>query len=146
MLDNTHLQINASLRVPRTELEYRVSRSGGPGGQHVNTASTRVELWWDIGRSPSLSDAQRATLVRTLALRLDARGRLRLVAAGSRSQYRNRLEVTERFQRLVDEALAVRKIRRATRPTAASKRARLDDKRRRSNTKQQRKRRPTSDE
>ncbi len=146
MLDDSHIYINPLLRVPRTELEYRASRTGGPGGQHVNTASTRVELWWDVGHSPSLTEAQRGALVRTLATRLDARRRLRLVAAGSRSQYRNRLEVTERFQRLIEEALAVRKVRRPTRPTAASKRVRLDDKRRRSVTKQQRKRRPSSDE
>lgn len=146
MLGDTHLEITASLRLPLAELEYRSSRSGGPGGQHVNTASTRVEVRWDVRQSPSLNQEQRALLLQALATRLDGAGRLRLVAAGSRSQFRNREEVTERLRRVVAEGLRVRKARRPTRRTRAAEAARLDSKRRRSAIKRQRRDRPDRDE
>src|SRR5688572_32235584 len=86
--------INDALAVPRAELRYRASRSGGPGGQHVNTSSTRVELEFDVGTSPSLSDAQRATIRERLANRIAADGVLRLASRTSRRQHRNREDVT----------------------------------------------------
>src|SRR5688572_26440959 len=110
------IEITPELQVPASELEYRASRAGGPGGQHVNTSSTRVELWWDVAASPSLTDEQRDRLLARLRTRLDSTGRLRLVAAGSRSQLRNREEVTDRFRVLVAEALKVPKTRKRTRP------------------------------
>ena len=61
MSDPSYLEVTPSLRIPMAELEYRASRSGGPGGQHVNTSSTRVEVWWDVAGAPSLSEEQRAT-------------------------------------------------------------------------------------
>ncbi len=121
------------------ELEYRASRSGGPGGQHVNTSSTRIEVWWDVAASPALSEAQRARLLTVLASRLDGAGRLRLVSSGSRSQLRNREEVTERLRKLVARALVVPKPRKRTRPSRAAKAARVEAKRRRSATKRERK-------
>lgn len=127
------------------EFEYRASRSGGPGGQHVNTSSTRVEVWWDVAGSPTLTEEQRARLLTALASRLDGTGRLRLVSSGSRSQLRNREEVTERLLELVARALAVPKPRKRTRPSRAAKVARLEAKRRRSATKRER-RRPSSDD
>ncbi|HEU5039722.1 MAG TPA: alternative ribosome rescue aminoacyl-tRNA hydrolase ArfB [Gemmatimonadales bacterium] len=136
------LEITPSLRIPASELEYRASRSGGPGGQHVNTSSTRIELWWDVAASPSLTEEQRARLLARLASRLDASGRLRLVSSGSRSQLRNREEVTERLAAMVAAGLVVPKRRKATKPSRAAKAARLDAKRRRSATK--RERRPPS--
>jgi ribosome-associated protein len=139
------LEISPALRLPAAELEFRASRSGGPGGQHVNTSSTRVEVWWDVAASPSLSEEQRARLLAGLASRLDARGRLRLVSSGSRSQLRNREEVTARLARLVAEALVVPKRRKATRPSRAAKAARLEAKRRRSERKRER-RPPARDE
>ena len=139
------LEISPALRLPAAELEYRASRSGGPGGQHVNTSSTRVEVWWDVAASPSLSEEQRARLLARLASRLDARGRLRLVSSGSRSQLRNREEVTARLARLVAEALVVPKRRKATKPGRAAKAARLEAKRRRSERKRER-RPPARDE
>lgn len=139
------LEISPALRLPAGELEYRASRSGGPGGQHVNTSSTRVEVWWDVAHSPSLSETQRAQLLARLASRLDGEGRLRLVSSGSRSQLRNREEVTERLVAMVAAALVVPKRRKKTRPSRAAKAARLEAKRRRSATKQRRRRPPGDD-
>jgi ribosome-associated protein len=132
------LRINSRLAIPRAELLYQASRSGGPGGQHVNTSSTRIEVWWDVASSPSLSDAQRARLLERLASRLDGSGRLRLVSATHRSQLQNREEVTTRLQSVVAAALKVRKVRRPTRPTRASKERRLEAKKRRGATKRDR--------
>jgi ribosome-associated protein len=145
MADGDALEISPTLRLPLGELEYRASRSGGPGGQHVNTSSTRVEVWWDIAGSPSLDPEQRARLLSRLASRLDGSGRLRLVSAGSRSQLRNRQDVTERLREVVAQALIVPRRRKPTRPSRAAMAARLETKRRRSATKRER-RRPPSDE
>jgi ribosome-associated protein len=138
MVDANYLDITADVRVPLSELDYQASRSGGPGGQHVNTSSTRVEVWWDVAQSPSLSEAQRAQLLERLGSRLDSSGRLRLVSSASRSQLRNREDVTERLRSVVASALAVRKKRKPTRPSRAAKAARLEAKRRRSMTKERR--------
>jgi ribosome-associated protein len=146
MDDPGFLFIPPALRIPLSELEYRASRSGGPGGQHVNTSSTRIEIWWDVAGTPSLSDEQRARLLSRLASRLDSSGRLRLVSSGSRSQLRNREDVTSRLQTIVAEALTVPKRRRATRPTKAAKAARLESKRRRGSIKRERRRPDTTDE
>jgi ribosome-associated protein len=146
MDDPGYLTIAPELRLPLGELDYRASRSGGPGGQHVNTSSTRVEVWWDVAASPSLSEEQRARLLTRLASRLDSSGRLRLVSSGSRSQLRNREDATARLQEVVAEALRVPKRRRPTRPTKASKTARLEAKRRRSSIKRERRRPDRSDE
>jgi ribosome-associated protein len=144
MPETPALDVAPGLRLPLAELEFRASRAGGPGGQHVNTSSTRVEVWWDVAGSPSLSEVQRARLLTRLGTRLDGAGRLRLVAGGSRSQLRNREAVTERLAELVAAALVVPKARKRTRPTRASKAARLDSKRRRSAIK--RDRRPPSED
>jgi ribosome-associated protein len=145
MADDDALEIGPTLRLPRSELEYRASRSGGPGGQHVNTSSTRVEVWWDVAGSPALDEAQRARLLRVLASRLDSAGRLRLVSGGSRSQLRNREEVTERLRDVVARALVVPKPRKRTKPSRAAKAARLEAKRRRAAVKRER-RRPGTEE
>jgi ribosome-associated protein len=145
MDDASHLVVSPALRLPFAELEYRASRSSGPGGQHVNTSSTRVEVWWDVAGSSALSEEQRVRLLARLATRLDSAGRLRLVSGGSRSQLRNREEVTERLRDLVAAALQVPKTRKRTRPSRASKAARLDAKRRRAATKRER-RPPAADE
>jgi ribosome-associated protein len=145
MPETPSLDVSPALRLPLAELEYRASRSGGPGGQHVNTSSTRVEVWWDVAASPSLSEEQRARLLSRLASRLDGAGRLRLVSSGTRSQLRNREEVTERLRELVAKALVVPKARKRTRPSRAAKAARLEQKRRRAAVKRDR-RRPRGDE
>ena len=145
MPDDEPLEIGPDLRLPRGELEYRASRSGGPGGQHVNTSSTRVEVWWNVAASPTVSEDQRTRLLAALRGRLDSEGRLRLVSSTSRSQLRNREDVTERLRDVVARALLVPKRRKPTKPSRASKAARLDAKRKRSAIKRDR-RRPPSEE
>jgi len=145
MPDATDLPISPTLRLPLSELEFRASRSGGPGGQHVNTSSTRVEVWWDVAASPTLTDEQRARLLAKLESRLDSAGRLRLVSSSSRSQLRNREEVTERLCDVVARALAVPKPRKRTKPSRAARAARLENKRRRSAVKRERRQRPEDD-
>ena len=138
MADDNVLEISSTLRLPLAELDYLASRSGGPGGQHVNTSSTRIEVWWDVANSPSLSPEQRAQLLERLRARLDSAGRLRVVSSGTRSQLRNREDATERLRTVVAGALAIRKKRKATKPTRAAKAARLEAKRRRAATKRHR--------
>ena len=138
MPDTGFLEVSPDLRVPLAELEFRASRSGGPGGQHVNTSSTRVEVTWDVAGSPALSEEQRQRLLARLASRLDGTGRLRLVSSGTRSQLRNREDVTERLREVVAQALVVPKARKRTRTPRAAKAARLESKRRRAATKRDR--------
>jgi ribosome-associated protein len=135
--DNS-LVISPDLRIPLSELQYRASRSGGPGGQHVNTSSTRVEVAWNVAASASLSPEQRTRLLQQLASRLDTEGQLRLVSSGTRSQLRNKEDVTERLRSTLAGALIIRKKRKPTRPSRASKAARLEAKRKRAATKRQR--------
>lgn len=123
------------VRIPRSELQYQASRSGGPGGQHVNTSSTRIELWWQPSASIALTQAQRALLNDRLRSRLDQDGWLRLVESGSRSQLRNRETVTARLLELVERSLRPRKTRRPTRVSAAEKARRLSTKRQRGDVK-----------
>ncbi len=145
MADDGMLDISPELRLPLSELDVRASRAGGPGGQHVNTSSTRVELWWDVAGSRALSEEQRQRLLARLAGRLDRAGRLRVVEGGSRSQLRNRQAATERLTRLVAEALRIPKTRKRTRPSRAAKAARLEAKRRRAAVKRERRRPPGDD-
>ena len=85
MTEINALEITPELSIPLSELEYRASRSGGPGGQHVNTSSTRVEVWWDVAGSAAPTADQRERLLQKLATRLDSNGRLRLVSADQKS-------------------------------------------------------------
>ena len=140
MNDNSTLRINRDLSIPMSELHFRFSRSSGPGGQHVNRAATRVELCFDVARSPSLNETQRALLLEALKAYTDNEGILHLVSQRSRSQWRNRQDVTARFQGLLRRALRPRKVRRLTRPTRASRERRLAEKRRRSEVKKIRRR------
>jgi ribosome-associated protein len=140
-----YLEITPELVLPLAELDYRATRSGGPGGQHVNTSSTRIEVWWDVGSSPALTEEQRTRLLARLSSRLHSDGRLRVVASESRSQLRNREAATERLRELVATALEVRKPRKRTKPSRAARAARLEAKRKRSALKRDR-RRPRPDE
>lgn len=130
-----------AFRVPHDELTFRATRAGGPGGQHVNTSATRVEVLWNVARSPSLTAEGRERILRKLAGRIDASGTLRVVAAERRSQLQNRLAAAERLRALVAEALRKPKPRRRTRPSRAAVEARLAAKRRRRNVKQERRHR-----
>jgi ribosome-associated protein len=135
------LEVSAQVAIPRSELTYRATRSGGPGGQHVNTSSTRIELLWNPSGSSALTEEQRARVRERLASRIDADGNVRVVASDSRSQRQNRERADARLAALVRDALVVRRKRRATKPSRAAKEARLADKRRHSNKKQERRRR-----
>ena len=126
-----------SVVLPVAEVELRFSRSSGPGGQHANTAETRVEAVLDVEASSALTAAQKR---RVLA---KAGPTLRAVAQDERSQWRNRELAVERLVEQLREALKVPRRRVATKPTAASRQRRLDAKKRRSATK--RLRRPPAD-
>ncbi len=141
MAETDWIEVTPALRVPRSELAFRATRSGGPGGQHVNTSSTRIELTWDLAGSLSLPEETRAWLLQRLAPRLDSSGQLRIVAQEERSQLRNREAALERFRAIVAKAMVVPRTRRATKPSKAAKRARLDDKKRRGAIKRERRRR-----
>ncbi len=126
--------------IPRAEVEFRATRSGGPGGQHVNTSSTRVELTWNVRDSSALAAAQRHQVIASLGKRVTADGILRVVCSAGRSQRQNRDTAEERMAELVRGALTVRKKRVKTKPSRAAKQRRLDAKRRRGDTKRERRR------
>lgn len=132
------LEVSPGFGIPRAELVYRATRAGGAGGQHVNTSSTRIELLWNVRTSPALDDELRARLAAKLATRLDGEGWVRVVSAARRSQLQNREAAEARLVELVRGALVVQKKRRPTKPTFGSKQARLEGKKRRSDTKRMR--------
>jgi ribosome-associated protein len=131
------LPITPELTIPLGEITVRVSRSSGPGGQHANVTASRVEASFDVLASPSLSDAQRERVLARVGPRVVA------VAQDERSQARNRELALARLSERLAGALAVRKRRRPTRPTAASRERRLQAKRREAQRK--RERRPPED-
>jgi len=128
------LRVTRSCAVPLDELEWRFSGAGGPGGQHANTANTRVEVRFDVAGSPSLGPRQRARLLERVG------PVVRVVAADERSQARNRALALERLAARLAEGLRVERPRVATKPSRAAKRARLEGKRRRSEVKRGRSR------
>jgi len=138
MDETSFLNITPVIAIPRAELQYRATRAGGPGGQHVNTSSTRIELLWDIDNSRAVDDAQRARIRTRLAARLDSEGMVRVVASDRRSQQQNRDAADERLASLVRHALHVPKKRKATKPTRAAKEKRLTEKKKHSDKKKQR--------
>jgi ribosome-associated protein len=138
------LEVSPALTIPTSELSWRFSRSSGPGGQHVNTSDSRVELSWNVAGSAALSEGQRLMLVTRLGRRLIA-GVLTVTASERRSQLRNRELALAKLSALVAEGLAPGAARRrATKPTRGSNRRRLAAKEQRSATKRQRKR-PTAE-
>lgn len=134
------LVVDARLSIPRSELTYRASRSGGPGGQHVNTSSTRIELLWDFARSRVLDETSRARITEKLASRIDAEGNVRVVASDRRSQQQNREAAETRLAELIRRALVVPKPRKKTNPPRAAKEKRLAEKRQRAERKERRRR------
>lgn len=119
------LVVNDSLAIPRHELTFRASRAGGPGGQHVNTSSTRVELVWNPGASRSVTPLQRERLLDKLSGRVDSQGNVRVVASAFRSQSRNREDAEARLAAMIRRALVIPRARKKTRPGRAAKEARL---------------------
>ncbi len=113
------------------EIEFRFSRSGGPGGQHVNRTASQVELRFDVASSNSLTDAQKTRIRTALRGHIDSQGILHLTSQATPSQWRNRKDVLDRFKTLLAQALRPRRKRVPTRPTRASQERRLERKRRR---------------
>lgn len=133
------LRVTPRLVIPAADLELRFSRSGGPGGQNVNRRDTRVELLFDVGASSALSQRQRERVLTKLAGRIDAAGRLRVVADEERTQARNRAVAAERMRALLAEALKPDpRPRVKTKPGRAAVERRLTEKRVRSRVKRER--------
>lgn len=130
--DDGWFRVTSTCVIPTAELEWRISRSGGPGGQHANTADTRVEVRFRVEDSTSLGPRQQARLLERMGSVVTA------VAADSRSQARNRELALERLRAKLAAGLQVEKPRRATRPTRSAKQARVEGKRRRSDVKRAR--------
>jgi ribosome-associated protein len=135
------LRVTPTCRIALDELEWRATRSGGPGGQHANTSDTRVEVVFDVESSPSLGPRQRARL-------LDRFGPVvRASASDTRSQAQNRELALGRLRDRLADGLRVRRTRRPTAPSAAARQRRLDAKRRQSARKRNRRApRPDNDE
>ncbi|MGD0590213.1 MAG: alternative ribosome rescue aminoacyl-tRNA hydrolase ArfB [Bacteroidota bacterium] len=135
----SHVVVTHSLKIPLAELQFRTSRSGGPGGQNVNKLETRVELLFDVARSPCIPERLRQRLLRNLSFKLDSLGVLRVVAQDSRSQWKNKQFTIERLAALLKSALKVRKKRISTKPTKTAREDRLRMKKVRGETKRLRK-------
>jgi ribosome-associated protein len=133
------LHIRPGLAIPLTEIELRTSRSSGPGGQHANVTASRVEAVFDVHGSATLGESQQARIAARLGPRVTAS------AQDTRSQLRNRELALERLAERLAAALEVPRPRQKTRPTTASRRKRVDAKRRRGETKRAR-RRPAADD
>jgi ribosome-associated protein len=121
--------------VPEGELTWRFSRSSGPGGQHVNTTDTRVELIWSLADTAALSPAQKELAATRLAGRL-VDGTITIASSQYRSQHRNREAARVRLEELVADAIVPPRTRHRTKPSRAAKQRRLDGKKRRSEVKQ----------
>ncbi len=137
------ITVKPNVTIPASELQWRFSHSGGPGGQGVNTSDSRVELTWDLGASSALPPVLKQRALLRLADRLVGTS-LTVVASEFRSQLRNREAAAARLAALVGQAIAAPpRARRATKPTAASVERRIEAKKRRSQIK--RNRRPDLD-
>ena len=131
-MEGQSIRVTRSVSIPASEIRFRVSRSSGPGGQHANTAETRVEALFDVDASDALTDRQKQRV------RTKAGAVVRAVAQDERSQARNRELALERVVAKLRDALKVERRRVATRPTKASVERRLEAKRRRSTVKRNR--------
>jgi ribosome-associated protein len=129
VMSGDSIRVTRSVLLPIAEIELRFSRSSGPGGQHANTSETRVEAVFDVEGSKTLSTTQKRRVVKK------AGPVLRAVAQDERSQTRNRELAVERLAATLREALRVERRRVATKPSAAARERRLEQKRRRSETK-----------
>jgi ribosome-associated protein len=137
-MERESIRVTRSVSVPVSEIELRVSRSSGPGGQHAQKSSTRVEAVFDVAASEALTEVQKRRVIAR------AGETIRAVAQDERSQLRNRELATERLVEKLRIALAVPRRRVPTSPTAAARHRRLEAKKRRAHKK--RLRRPPADD
>ena len=128
-MERESIRVTRSVSIPLSEIGFRYSRSSGPGGQHAQKSETRVEALFDVEESSSLTDRQRHRVIRK------AGPVLRAIAQDERSQARNRELATERIADAIREALRVERRRVPTKPSKAAVERRLEQKRRRSQTK-----------
>ena len=138
------LIMTAKITISEEELAFKYSRSSGPGGQHVNKTSTRVEVFFDIAASSILTDQQKGRLLRRLAGRVDKQGVLRIVCQEHRSQIANREAAVLRLEKLINDSLKQRPKRIRTTPTKSSRLKRLAVKKHRGDVKKMRSKRPGS--
>jgi ribosome-associated protein len=139
------LTVSDDLQIPDSELTFRYSRSSGPGGQNVNKVATKVTLLFDVRSSPSLTEGQRALLEQRLANRISKNGTLHVTSERHRTRSANQREAVSRFENLLTDALHERTPRKKTRVPSASKKRRIEAKRRRSGVKRLRSRPDDSD-
>jgi ribosome-associated protein len=139
------IEITPTLSIDEAEIEESFVRASGPGGQHVNTTSSAVQLRFDARRSRSLPDAVALRLMKLAGSRLTLEGVIVIAAQNHRSQQRNREDALQRLVELIRRAAEVPRARKATRPTKASKERRLDAKVRRSSIKSNRRAKPAEE-
>jgi len=135
----TWLVVNARLRIPKDEFEFRFDRSSGPGGQNVNKVNTKVTLRWRITTSASLPEFVRERLIQQNRRRITTSGDLLITSQRFRDQRRNIDDCLGKLRNMLDEATVVRKQRKPTKATKGSRERRLKEKRARSESKQRRK-------
>jgi ribosome-associated protein len=133
-MEGESIRVTRSVVLPRAEIELRFSRSSGPGGQHAQKSESRVEARFDVPASEALTDRQKQRVIAKVG------PVIRAVAQDERSQWRNRELATERIVDQLREALRVERRRKPTKPTAAARERRLEQKRRRSEIKRLRRR------
>jgi ribosome-associated protein len=129
------LEVNDAIAIPLDEFQFETSRSGGPGGQNVNKVNSKVQLRWTPSTSPSLPEAVKARLLLNVANRLTREGELLIASTRTRDQGQNVEDCLDKLRSMILVALNPPKPRRATRPTLASKKRRVEAKQRRSDVK-----------
>lgn len=132
------IEVQPGVTIPEREIWITASRSGGPGGQHVNTTSSQITLHWVPQSSAAFSPDQRARVLAKLATRLTNEGELHLHVSTHRSQHRNRAEAYERLAEILRNALRVRRRRRPTKPSRGAVQRRITAKKQHSEKKQRR--------
>jgi len=123
----------------KKELFYKTTRSSGKGGQHVNKTSSRVELYFNVPNSPSLSEEEKNIILKKLANKISAEGFLLMSCEEERSQFANKKKITERFFKIIEKTLLKPKNRKTTKPSKAAKEKRLKAKKEHSEIKKMRK-------
>ncbi len=129
------LEVGDAIAIPLDEFQFETSRSGGPGGQNVNKVNSKVQLRWTPAASPSLPGPVKERLLKAVAGRLTREGELLIASTRTRDQARNVDDCLEKLRAMIEAALRPPRPRRATRPTLASKKRRVESKQRRSDTK-----------